>query len=207
MGTSDRQRILSRIRQVRQPSVELPSLDQSWIKYDNPIEQFMNVVQAVGGSSHVVDDPCEARERLDLMPTYTSASTVFSQIPKIAESTIHIDEIADPHDLAQLDYGIFQGEFGVAENAAIWLTDERVSHRVLFFIAQHLVIVVPDDQILHNMHEAYQRLSFAGRSFGVFMSGPSKTADIEQSLVIGAHGARSLTVLLMRSTTNHQTPE
>jgi L-lactate dehydrogenase complex protein LldG len=36
-------------------------------------------------------------------------------------------------------------------------------------------------------------------AFGVFVAGPSKTADIEQILVIGAHGPRSLTVLLVPS--------
>ncbi|MCU0983250.1 MAG: LUD domain-containing protein, partial [Pirellulaceae bacterium] len=72
-------------------------------------------------------------------------------------------------------------------------------HRVLFFIVQHLVLIVPADRVLHNLHEAYGQLRFDRPEFGLFISGPSKTADIEQSLVIGAHGARSLTVFLLES--------
>jgi L-lactate dehydrogenase complex protein LldG len=72
-----------------------------------------------------------------------------------------------------------------------------MKHRAILFITQHLVLVVPRDQVIDNMHQAYERLSFADPGFGVFLSGPSKTADIEQSLVIGAHGPRSLTVFLV----------
>ena len=91
----------------------------------------------------------------------------------------------------------FWGEFAVAENGAVWVPDQRMKHRVASFITQHLALIVPGDQIVHNMHQAYDRLNFEATGFGVFISGPSKTADIEPSLVIGAHGARSLTVFLL----------
>ena len=105
----------------------------------------------------------------------------------------------DPHALEDVDFFIAPGEFAVAENAAVWVTDQSLRHRVLYFLSQHMALVVPASQLIHNMHEAYRRLSFDRPQFGLFISGPSKTADIEQSLVIGAHGPRSLTVFLMET--------
>ena len=95
------------------------------------------------------------------------------------------------------DFFLASGEFAVAENGAVWVTDAGLTQRVLYFVVQHLALVVPARQVLHNMHEAYDRLAFDQPGFGLFLSGPSKTADIEQSLVIGAHGPRSLTVFLV----------
>jgi L-lactate dehydrogenase complex protein LldG len=96
--------------------------------------------------------------------------------------------------LADVEVLEIDGEFGVAENGAIWLTEEAMPHRVAPFICQHLVINV--SEIVTTMHAAYERLGGVNSGFGLFLAGPSKTADIEQSLVIGAHGARSLTVVI-----------
>lgn len=103
----------------------------------------------------------------------------------------------DPHSLADVEVAVVRGFVGVAENAAIWLTEKAVVKRVLPFIAQHLVIVLDEKDLVPTMHEAYARLDVRESNYGVFVAGPSKTADIEQSLVIGAHGPRSLTVVLI----------
>jgi L-lactate dehydrogenase complex protein LldG len=104
------------------------------------------------------------------------------------------EKTMDGLSLAEVEVLEIDGEFGVAENGAIWLTEEALPHRVAPFICQHLVINV--SKIVPNMHAAYAELNKPNSSFGLFLAGPSKTADIEQSLVIGAHGARSLTVVI-----------
>jgi L-lactate dehydrogenase complex protein LldG len=104
------------------------------------------------------------------------------------------DKTVDGLSLAGIEVLEIDGDFGVAENGAIWLSEEALPHRVAPFICQHLVINVK--KIVPHMHAAYEELGKVNSGFGLFLSGPSKTADIEQSLVIGAHGARSLTVVI-----------
>lgn len=99
--------------------------------------------------------------------------------------------------LADLDVLIIKGRLAVAENGAVWITYQQSEIRVLPFITKHLVLVVNEKSIVANMHEAYQNIKGEDYGFGVFISGPSKTADIEQSLVIGAQGALSLTVFII----------
>ena len=99
--------------------------------------------------------------------------------------------------------GIVRGSFGVAENACVWI-QQQMKEKAVCFISENLVILLPKSQIVNNMHEAYRRLSekrdteqFDAYGYGTFISGPSKTADIAQVLVMGAQAARSATVLLL----------
>ena len=85
----------------------------------------------------------------------------------------------------------------MAENGSVWVTDEVLRQRAVYFAVQHLALIVSKQDMVSNMHQAYEKIQFRKPYFGMFLAGPSKTADIEQSLVIGAHGARSLTVFLV----------
>ncbi len=194
---SSRQHILDAIRQQPVPQRELPSMRQSWITYPDRFAQFKAAVEFVGGRCFSVANADEANRVLADTPAYTQAKEIVSLAPGVGQANIDLNTIDDPHQLETIDFAIIRGHFAVAENGAIWVTGEQAKHRAAFFICQHLAIVVPREQILNNMHEAYERLSFPEAGFGVFISGPSKTADIEQSLVIGAHGPRSLTVLCL----------
>jgi len=108
------------------------------------------------------------------------------------------EEVNDPHDLENVDVAILEGSIGVAENAAVWITENQMKYRALPFITQHLFVVLAADKIVALMHDAYAVIEDSGEGFASFISGPSKTADIEQSLVIGAHGARSHHIFILR---------
>ena len=186
--------ILRAIRAHPVPPVDLPDLDQDWITYSDRRAQFAEMLKSVGGQCVFVESLDQINAALEQPLQTAQGKPVISLVPGIKGGNLDLNTISDAHDLESVEYAILPGQFGVAENAAIWVTDEGLKHRVLYFIVQHLVLVISSGEILDNMHQAYERLAFPGAGFGAFISGPSKTADIEQSLVIGAHGPRSLTV-------------
>lgn len=98
--------------------------------------------------------------------------------------------------LNSLETVLIEGQIGVAENGAIWLDESNFPNRLIPFITQQLIIKLDSSQIVSDMQEAYRSINIENCGFGVFISGPSKTADIEQSLVYGAHGAKSLLVMI-----------
>ena len=108
-------------------------------------------------------------------------------------------EAADPapHTFADTDVYVCEAVFGVAETGAVWLPLSRLRYRSPVFLAVHVVVVVERARLVADLHAAYEAMDLATEGFGVLVAGPSKTADIEQALVIGAHGAKSLTVLLV----------
>lgn len=196
-ANTSRAEILSAVRSRLTTPAELPHLSGAWITYPDRIRQFVETLRSVGGTCHEVRDESQLKGELAQLEPLATARKICSLIPGVAQATFDLGQVDDPHELEDVDVAIARGDFAVAENAAVWVTDRPMKHRAILFITQHLVLVVPRDQVLDNMHQAYERLSFERAGFGVFLSGPSKTADIEQSLVIGAHGPRSLTVFLV----------
>lgn len=192
-----KQEILGAIRRTIVPRSELPALDGPWITYPDKTQQFIELVTSVGGRPVIVADTAAAQADLQQFAPYASAKRIFSNVAGIGINNVDLEAVGDPHELEDLDVAVLPGDFAVAENGAIWVTDRALKHRVVYFITQHLVLVIKAGEILDNMHQAYSRLAFPDAGFGLFISGPSKTADIEQSLVVGAHGPRSLTVYVI----------
>ncbi|MFV2068869.1 MAG: lactate utilization protein C [Pirellulales bacterium] len=192
-----RQTILDNLRRRSIEPVDLPDRDGPWTTYDDPIGQFTEALSAAGGRVVRVSTVEAVDASLRKMETYDAAVEVCSLVPGVGRTDIDLAAVEDPHTLRTVDFAILPGSFGVAENGAVWIRGDIAPHRVLFFIAEHLAIVLPARRMVHHMHQAYQQSELNDRSFGLFLCGPSKTADIEQSLVIGAHGARSLTLFLV----------
>jgi L-lactate dehydrogenase complex protein LldG len=195
---SSRETILSAVRKY-QPAgtAHPPDLQGDWIHYPDPEQQFCDVLASVGGQAHRATNAAEASQIIAALPCMNDAKQVVCQVPELQFGNYDLNQVQDPHELRDIDVAILPGYFGVAENAAVWVDDRTVKHRVVYFLTQHLVLVVPRTDMVHNLYQAYQRLAFLDRGYGLFISGPSKTADIEQSLVIGAHGPRSMHVILL----------
>ena len=105
--------------------------------------------------------------------------------------------VNDPHELANVDLFVTKSNLAVAENGAIWVKDDQLRERALPFIAQQIAVVVNKENIVATMHDAYDIIADVDYGYAAFIAGPSKTADIEQSLVLGAHGPKTMTVFLM----------
>ncbi len=196
--TSSRQSILDRLTSSIVDVPPLPVTDVSQLtKFADPLAKFAEMLAGVGGEMHVVSSAQEIHVILRGIAAFRDATRVASLVPELIEGNVDAATIEDPHALASLDWTIARGEFAVAENGAIWIEGNSMPHRVMLFIAQYLAIVVSRTEIVDNMHEAYARIGYPKPGFGVFVSGPSKTADIEQSLVLGAHGCRKLQVFVI----------
>jgi len=160
----------------------VPSFEGEPMRFPDLPAAFAEALAAAGGEAVESDD--------------VSAETVAGHFT-FEGRIVDTRDTAEVADVRQTGLVIVEAAFGVAENGAVWIDPKARYPRELLTLAENVAVVLKKDAIIPTMHEAYGRLDFSGISYALFMAGPSKTADIEQSLVIGAQGPRSLTVLLV----------
>lgn len=193
---TSREKILSRVAAHQPGSRELPPIFEPEPTGSIPLaEQFSAVLAGIGGVTISVSGIPEIEAYL--AEHYTNSNRIISTIPELAGSTESGWQELDPHELETVDLAVIRAHFAVAENAALWVTEELIQQRVVPFICQQLAVVVSIKDIVPYMHQAYDRIGGDNYGFGVFIAGPSKTADIEQSLVLGAHGPKSMIIFLI----------
>lgn len=191
---NSREKILEQIRLNKPesgpelPQTSLPEAEDLDLK-----SWFAASLQSVGGTIVEVADLEKALEKRT-----AGLEKVLCLPPGYTHHTRKISTDSPADTLATLDLLVVQARLGVAENGAVWMTEDELNgRRILPFIAAYVVVLLRESDLVANMHAAYACIRISENGFGVFLSGPSKTADIEQSLVIGAHGARGLEVWLM----------
>ena len=192
---SSKEEILKRYRANVKQQFDMPDLsDIKATTYPEPIVQFVKMSEAVGGQVIEVDPDRDINTLIrELFP---EAKEIASNLPEITIATRNPDTIGRARDLNGTDVGIIRGMFGVAENGCVWIP-QQMKEKAVCFISENLIILLSKSQIVNNMHEAYRRIQFNDYGYGTFISGPSKTADIAQVLVMGAQAARSVTILLI----------
>lgn len=189
-----RAQILKTVAQNKPELVPLPTIDFSdLITYDNLVDQFKFIVEKIGGQVVHFDDLESLLQSIKLQANQNRIvyTLTMNDSDKQTLSKMHAQ------DLEQIQIAYIKGKIGIAENGAIWVDEIAMVNRLLPIICEHLVLVLDKSEIVATMHHAYQKVNVAETGYGSFIAGPSKTADIEQSLVIGAHGPRSLKVCLI----------
>ncbi|UTA68024.1 LUD domain-containing protein [Emticicia sp. 21SJ11W-3] len=185
---SSRDKILASVKANKPAFTDAPAIPA--FEADGSIERFKTVLAGIGGLAIEASHKTDCQEIIN-----THYSDLKNVASRLVSSSVTIDAYTTKEVLERVDLAVIEGEVGVAENGAIWVPEANMINRALPFITQHLVLVLNKQNVVANMHEAYKKLGSIG-NYGAFIAGPSKTADIEQALVIGAHGARSMMVIL-----------
>ncbi len=198
---SSREKILLQVKNNQPDFIPLPDISEisheknTHNDHSDMVEKYMLTLQAIGGHCKKAIDFNDIAESVKYQfPDAKRIVSTFSELKDIAEVYCNTDTINEAHNI---DVAILGAHFGVAENSAVWLTEDIICDRTLPFICQHLVIVLRASNMVWDMHEAYKRIGNRDDGFSIFIAGPSKTADIEQSLVLGAHGPISMTVFIL----------
>ncbi|HEY1115215.1 MAG TPA: LUD domain-containing protein [Chitinophagaceae bacterium] len=191
-----REKILSAIRQSKPEAVELETGPYTPERTGDLVGSFAATLESIGGRCTVLDDRI-ALEAF-LAEEGQKGARMVNGIKATPGYNLEAVRSSEARELESVQVAILQGELGVAENGAIWVTEEALGHRILPFITQGLVLVLAQSRIVATMHDAYEQLAVDEPGYGVFIAGPSKTADIEQSLVIGAHGPVAMQVLILK---------
>ncbi|MDE3054610.1 MAG: LUD domain-containing protein [Gemmatimonadota bacterium] len=200
---SARDDILAAVRRnLPRTDAPLPEIPRFAGGGEPAVEYFRTRLELMGGRSMEV--PTVAAAEATIGELFPDARVVCSAVPEIA-GTRRIEQVRDPHELHDVEVGVFRARLGVAEAGAVWVTQEDLVVNTLAFLSQHLVVLLDPAAIVNTLHDAYDRMDCSASPYGVLMAGPSATGDIEGVIIRGAQGARSLTVLLLTDSTARNT--
>ena len=104
----------------------------------------------------------EANLNQTIREAYPDAKIIASNLPGV-EADLNPDAVGSAQELMKVDVGVVEGRIGVAENACIWIP-QQMKEKAICFASEQLVIVLRRQDIVNNMHEAYERITRGRRS-------------------------------------------
>lgn len=187
--------ILERIKKNKPELVSLPDISvfQHVVSEEALLSDFVKI--SVLNMSNVVDIrnteiPLRQYLKEFIAKNFPLATSFYD--------TLNAEGQAEEIDFrSNIDLFIAEAKLGVAENGCLWFDDSILKQRISTFACEHTLLIIDHKNIVPTMHQAYQKINITETGYGVFIAGPSKTADIEQSLVVGAQGAVTNTVILI----------
>jgi L-lactate dehydrogenase complex protein LldG len=192
---SSRENILAAVLKNQPPASPLPDIGFLKGNAGDVVAQYSGVFTSIGGNVFLVKD-LAAVDAL-IRENFDATKRIITTLPELGNSFELLSATADPHTFDDVEVAVIEAQLAVAENGAVWLPEQRMGQRIVPYICQHLVVVVAAETIVPTLHEAYGQIGLGQYGFGAFIGGPSKTADIEQALVMGAHGPITMTVFIL----------
>ena len=193
---SGREKILATVLHNQPQLTPLPDISIFKVHNQDIVQKYIDTFIGIGGKIFSVES-IDAVKIL-IPENFDITKRIVTILPELTDVAELYSPTADPHSFQDVELAIINAHFSVAENGAVWLTEPVMGHRILPYICQHLAVIVSATSIVSTMHDAYARIGEDEYGFGAFIGGPSKTADIEQALVMGAHGPITMTVFIIK---------
>ncbi|MHB1178700.1 MAG: LutC/YkgG family protein [Daejeonella sp.] len=191
-----RESILAAVLKNQPPLSPLPDISMFKVIEADIASKYTETFTGIGGQIFSVTMMDSVKQLI--RENFDTTKRMVSTLPELSDLAEILSKDADPHSFEDVELAIIQSHLAVAENGAVWLNEEVMGQRIIPYICQHLAVVVNQGDIVSTMHDAYEKIASEDYGFGGFIGGPSKTADIEQALVMGAHGPLSMSVFLIK---------
>jgi L-lactate dehydrogenase complex protein LldG len=177
------------------------------------VERFRQALEAVAGRCFVVKDEAEAAGALRQIAEQRSSrrvavsdSPLVSRVMGLAALPAEVLENAAAEDLFDCDLGVTSAQWGVAETGTLVLESDAERHRLASLVPSAHVAIIEAGQVRQTLGEVLRAINERGEE-GLsraitFITGPSRTSDIELTLAIGVHGPAELYVVIVEGEGN-----
>jgi L-lactate dehydrogenase complex protein LldG len=182
--------------------------------YTDLFTHFQQRLSSAGGEPKQVARLPEAAEMIAAHPALLAGEIVvppnFGQhqlwgaiLPLLSSKGITIREAGSPSSVADAPAGLSCAELAIAETGSVLLAENALEARVVSMLTLAHFVLVGEDRLVPMLDDAavvLQQLARAGsdqRHYMSFVTGPSRTADIERTLTIGVQGPKTLCVIIV----------
>ena len=182
--------------------------------YTDLFTHFQRQLSATGGESHLAADLPEAAaiigehsalvaREIVIPPGFDQHQHWGAILPLLSSKGITIREAGSPASVADAPAGLSGAELAISETGSVLLAENALEARVVSMLTLTHFILVSEDRLVPMLDDAavvLQKLARTGseqRRYMSFVTGPSRTADIERTLTIGVQGPKMLCVIIV----------
>lgn len=215
---SSRETILQSLRNRTGGELAVPECDFSVLVRDDwstaeRIERFQEMIESVHGEVHRCTEGTWVDRLAQVLAARRARNLLISKAHKIGQSlrTAGRDDLPElliydepvenwqAHLFNEVDASITSTRGGIAETGSLILWPNDDEPRLMSLVPPVHIAVLRASELYTTFHEAMKSQSWASGmpTNALLISGPSKTADIEQTLAYGVHGPKELIVLII----------